>query len=136
MLIVAGDCGFDKPGYYDQVYNAVAGQNILCIGGATSIDRYERMKQNVRYHVRDVSYYWRDEAPVFMSEELELIPENIKIDTVVSHTAPSFCELTTHIGLESWAEWDPSLLEDVSAERATMDKIHQCIRSHGHPLRR
>jgi predicted phosphodiesterase len=183
LLIIAGDCGFgfDKPGYYDQVYNAVAGRlrksnnwvvfvrgnhddpayfaeerihyarwktvpdysvisaaghNILCIGGTTSIDRYERMKLNVRYHVKDVSYYWRDEAPVFMPEELESIPERIKIDTVVTHTAPSFCELNTHAGLESWAEWDPSLLEDVSAERTTMDKIHQCIRSRGHPLKR
>jgi hypothetical protein len=94
------------------------------------------MKLNVRYHVKDVSYYWRDEAPVFMPEELESLPERIKIDTVVTHTAPSFCELNAHVGLESWAEWDPSLLEDVSSERATMDKIYQCIRSYGHPLRR
>ena len=57
-----------------------------------------------------------------------------KIDVVVSHTAPSFCELNTYVGLESWAEGDPSLLEDVSAERATMDRIYQCLKDQGHPL--
>lgn len=181
LLIVAGDCGFgfDKPAYYEQVYNAVAGRlrkannwivfvrgnhddpayfteerihhtrwravpdnsvisvaghKILCIGGATSIDRYERIKLNARYHVKDVSYYWHDEAPVFMPEELASIPEGMKIDVVVSHTAPSFCELNTHVGLESWAEWDPSLLKDVSTERTTMDRIYQYLKDQGHPL--
>lgn len=104
LLIVAGDCGFgfDKPAYYEQVYNHVSnrlsqannwvvflrgnhddpayfaeervaykrwrtvpdfsvitanGHNILCIGGATSIDRYERMKHNSRQRVKDVACY-------------------------------------------------------------------------------
>lgn len=183
VLIVAGDCGFgfDKPGYYEQVYNHVAGRlrkannwivfvrgnhddpayfteerinhprwrtvpdysiisaaghHLLCVGGATSVDRYERMKLNARYHIKDISYYWPDEAPVFRPEELASIPDEIRIDAVITHTAPSFCALNTHIGLESWAEWDPTLLEDVSAERATMDQVFQCIRNGGHPLRR
>ena len=183
VLIVAGDCGFgfDKPGYYEQVYNHVAGRlrkannwivfirgnhddptyfteerinhprwrtvpdysiitaaglHLLCIGGATSVDRYERMKLNARYHVADVAYYWPDEAPVFKPDELAAIPEEIKIDAVITHTAPSFCALNTHVGLESWAEWDPTLLEDVSAERTTMDQIYQCIKDNGHPLQK
>ena len=181
LLIVAGDCGFgfDKPGYYEQVYNAVAGRlrkannwvvfvrgnhddpayfaeerishsrwrtvpdysvisaagkHLLCIGGATSIDRYDRLKQNARYHIKHVSYYWPDEAPTFRPDEIASIPEDIKIDTMVSHTAPSFCELTTHVGLESWAEWDSSLIDDIAAERATMDCVYECVKSHGHPL--
>ena len=69
-----------------------------------------------------------------MPEELASIPERMKIDVVVSHTAPSFCELNTHVGLESWAEWDPSLLEDVSTERTTMDRIYQYLKAQGHPL--
>ena len=181
LLIVAGDCGFgfEKPGYYDHIYNAVAGRLckannwivfvrgnhdnpaylaeerinhvrwrtvpdysiitandhiILCIGGATSIDRYRRMKQNVRYPIKDVSYYWPDEAPMFKQEELDSIPDSLKIDTVISHTAPSFCELNTHLGLDSWAEWDSTLLDDVAEERATMDQIYQYIKYLGHPL--
>ena len=123
--------GFDKPGYYDQVYNSVADRlrkannwivfvrgnhdnpayyaeerinharwrtvpdysiisvyehNILCIGGATSIDRYQRIKENARNHVKDVSYYWPDEAPEYKPAELEAIPGTIRIDTVITHT--------------------------------------------------
>jgi len=181
LLIVAGDCGFgfDKPGYYDQVYNAVAGRlrkannwivfvrgnhdnpayfaeerinkarwktvpdysiitadehKILCIGGAISIDRYRRMKENVRHPIKDVSYYWSDEAPKFKPGELNTIPDSFQIDTVITHTAPSFCELNSHVGLESWAEWDLTLLDDVAAERATMDQIYYYIKNMGHPL--
>ena len=110
--------------------------HIMCIGGAISIDRSRRMKENVRYHVKDISYYWPDEAPVFDEKAIESIPEDVKIDSVITHTAPSFCELNSHIGLESWAEWDSTLLEDVQQERVTMDKIFHCIKNHGHPLER
>ena len=170
LLIVAGDCGFgfEKPGYYEIVYNTVAdrlrkannwvvfvrgnhddpsyfageiinhtrwrtvpdysvitaaGHSLLCIGGATSIDRIFRMKQRNRYHAKPVSCYWPDEAPVFKPEEIESIPTDIRIDTVITHTAPSFCELNMHNGFESWAQEDPSLIDDVTAERATMDRI-------------
>ena len=58
--------------------------HILCIGGATSIDRSQRMKENVRYHVKDVSYYWPDEAPVFDEKAIESIPEDVKIDSVIT----------------------------------------------------
>lgn len=115
---------------------SAVGHNLLCIGGATSIDRYKRMKLNARYHIKDVSYYWPDEAPVFRPDELESIPEGLMIDTIVTHTAPSFCEPNTHVGLESWAEWDPALLEDVSAERETMDRIFHHIKDFGHPIRK
>ena len=92
------------------------------------------MKENVRYHVKDVSYYWPDEAPVFDEKAIESIPDDIKIDSVITHTAPSFCELNSHIGLESWAEWDEMLLDDVMHERETMDRIFYCLKNHGHPL--
>ena len=181
LLIVAGDCGFgfEKPAYYEQVYNSIAGRlkkannwivlmrgnhddpayfeeerinhlrwrtipdysiisaaghHLLCIGGATSIDRYDRMKQDARYHIKDVSCYWPDEAPKYRSEEIESISEYIKIDSVISHTAPSFCELTSHVGLESWAELDETLIDDVNAERITMDRIYQSLKEHSHPI--
>jgi len=183
LLIVAGDCGFgfEKPGYYDLVYNSVADRlrkannwivfvrgnhdnpayyaderihharwrtvpdysiisscnhNILCIGGAISIDRYQRMRENVRNHVKDVSYYWPEEAPDYKPAELKAIPDAIRIDTVVTHTAPSFCELNSHIGLESWAEWDSELIRDVASERVVMDQIFQCVKNQGHPLQK
>ena len=183
LLVVAGDCGFgfDKPAYYDHVYNAIAGRlskannwvvfmrgnhddpayfaeerinhtrwktipdysiisadghKILCIGGATSIDRYDRMKKSARCPVKNVGYYWPNEVPVFKPDELTSIPEEVKIDTVITHTAPSFCELSSHVGLESWAEWDPTLLTDVAEERNTIDQIYHSIKDLGHPLQK
>lgn len=112
-----------------------AGHNILCIGGAISVDRVQRMKYDARSNFKSIATYWRDEAPLFRPEEIESIPSEIQIDTVVSHTAPSRCELCSHDGLQSWAEWDPYLLKDIADERATMDQIEQCIRDHRHPVR-
>lgn len=183
LLIVAGDCGFgfDKPAYYEQVYNKLAGRlrkannwvvfvrgnhddpayfaeeriryarwrtvpdytvisaaghEILCIGGATSIDRVERMKLNARYHVKDVSYYWPDEAPRFDGEAIASLPDDMKIDTVVTHTAPSFCELSSYAGLKSWAKCDEALPADVRRERETMDKIFAELKAKGCPVRK
>ncbi len=112
-----------------------AGHNILCIGGAISVDRMQRMKQDAHYNFKSIATYWRNEAPVFRPEEIESLPPELRIDTVVTHTAPSRCELCSHDGLQSWAEWDPYLLKDIADERATMDQIEQCIRDHGHPVR-
>lgn len=181
LLIVAGDCGFgfDKPGYYEQVYNRVTerlrkannwivfvrgnhdnpayfseeriahkrwrtvpdysvitanGHTILCIGGAISIDRFERKKHDARQRVKDIACYWPDEAPVYKPETIA--PINLPVDTVVTHTSPSFCELSFHVGLESWAERDPELSDDVTAERTTMDNILNCLNGHGFPIKR
>jgi len=186
LLVVAGDCGFgfDKPGYYEMVYNQVAGRlrkannwvvfvrgnhddpsyfanekvsykrwrcipdysivqacghNILCIGGAVSIDRKQRKAQNelkAMYGHTETAVYWPDEMPVFLPEELDAIPVDIKIDTVVTHTAPSFCELSSKAGLKSWAVQDPGLIWDTDKERKTMDDIFNALRTHGHPVER
>lgn len=186
LLIVAGDCGFgfDKPGYYETVYNHVAerlrkannwvvflrgnhddpsyfserkvsherwrcipdysiirvcGHNILCVGGATSIDRRDRKEENTRLREKghlQTAVWWPDEAPVFSPEDIENIPSDIRVDTVVTHTAPSFCELQNKDGVKSWAVMDPSLIWDTDRERRTIDAIFQSLREHGHPVER
>lgn len=186
LLIVAGDCGFGfyKPGYYETIYNQVAGKlrkannwivfirgnhddpayfseervhyqrwrcipdysvirvaghDILCVGGAVSVDRKVRMKENEQMrqlgHTQTASW-WADEAPLFRPEEIESIPEGINIDTVVTHTAPSFCEPTGKDGLKSWAVYDPALVWDCANERETMDKILSCLEEHHHIIDR
>lgn len=179
LLIVAGDCGFgfDRPGYYEQVYNKDAGRlrkannwivfvrgnhdnpayfneeriaykrwrtipdysvisvsshNILCIGGAVSIDREYRKQQQVRYILKQTGYYWPDEIPVFSKEAIDSL--SLPIDTVVTHTAPSFCEKQDHIFLHEWAESDPALLDDVAEERHTMDQIHEYLKKLNIPV--
>lgn len=184
LLIVAGDCGFgfEKPGYYEQIYNRnagrlrkannyvafvrgnhdnpayfaeekihykrwrsvpdysvikAAGHNILCVGGAVSVDRRMRQTENEERRLlghTQTAIWWEDEAPVFSPEEIDAIPEGINIDTVVTHTAPSFCELLTKEGLRSWARYDSSLISDVTDERKTMDKLLACLKEHGHVI--
>lgn len=186
LLIVAGDCGFgfEKPGYYEQIYNRnagrlrkannfvvfvrgnhddpsyfaeekihykrwrsvpdysiikAAGHNILCIGGAVSVDRKVRMKENEQLrqlgHTQTASW-WANEAPEYKPEEIANIPEDINIDTVVTHTSPSFCEPRTKDGLKSWAVYDPALIWDCSRERETMDKILSCLQVNHHAVER
>ena len=74
------------------------------------------------------NYYWSAETPVFNKEILETIVRENVIDTVVTHTAPSFCELQSKIGLESWATSDTTLLSDIHEERATMDAIYEGLK--------
>lgn len=186
LLIVAGDCGFgfEKPGYYDMIYNQVAGRlrkannwvvfirgnhddpayfseeiiaykrwrcvpdysiiqacghNILCIGGAVSIDRLERQEENARRRERGhllTAVWWPDEAPVYDEDALDFIPVEYSIDTVITHTAPSFCELQHKQGLKSWSAMDPELIRDIDDERRTVDKIFNNLRRHEHPVER
>lgn len=113
--------------------------NILCVGGATSIDRYDRKKENANRRERghlQTAVWWADEAPVFSPESIEAIPESIRIDFVVTHTAPSFCELQGKHGLKSWAVMDPALIWDTDKERKTIDEIFNCLYDHGHPIER
>ena len=112
------------------------GANILCVGGAVSVDRHIRKRENsIRLDRFQVACWWPDEAPVFRAEEIEAIPDNVKIDTVVSHTAPSWCALQSKTGLLSWAREDPGLIDDVEQERQTMNDLCECLTNHGHPLR-
>ena len=186
LLIVAGDCGFgfEKPGYYEMVYNQVAGRlrkannwvvfirgnhddpsyfaeekisynrwrcvpdyciiqacghNILCVGGATSIDRYMRKEENARMRERghlQTAVWWPDETPVFDKDAIDFLSAELPIDTVVSHTSPSFCELVTKSGLENWSADDPALFRDISIERETIDKIHKTLIENNQPVKR
>ncbi len=56
------------------------------------------------------------------------------MDTAVTHTAPSFCELTTKYSLSNWTMYDETLEEDVAHERHDMDKLYTSLKHH-HPLR-
>jgi hypothetical protein len=116
------------------------GHTILCVGGATSVDRSLRIA-STQYHQPDPenplapNIYWMNENPFYDQEKLDAIDETCTIDTVITHTAPSFCELTSHQGLYNWAIQDKDLLADVKRERNVMDSIHNHLRTKGQPLR-
>ena len=155
FLFIRGN--HDNPAYFDgktfrhKLFMAIPdysivkanGHTILCIGGAISVDRHTRIeawehnqKRMHRYSHTSVpdehlspNYYWSDEEPVFNKEILSEVISMHKVDTVVTHTAPSFCELQNKNGLQQWAINDGSLLDDVQRERETMDAIYETLRS-------
>lgn len=110
------------------------GHNILCVGGGVSIDRRTRIENNHKYAGKTTAFYWEDEMPVFDENKIREIGECLRIDTVVTHTAPSFCPLQEKNFLKDWAPYDPTLPDDCEKERKTMDKIFEALTNDGHPL--
>ena len=85
------------------------GKLIQFIGGATSIDRSNR--------VEGMSY-WVDEPVVLDRDKCQ------KVDVLVTHTAPSWCFPQKFNGLvHNWALRDAYLLEDLTEERIILDEI-------------
>jgi hypothetical protein len=113
-------------------------RNILCVGGGVSIDRIDRQRAMwlARLKGRKVKYYWEDEMPVFDTKTLsELNTNDILIDTVVTHTAPSFCMPVTKTEIEGWLLKDEQLEDDITKERKIMDELYNWLSKEGHPLR-
>lgn len=110
-------------------------KNILCVGGATSIDRIIRIdKQNMRF--AKSKFYWYDEQPVFDKEKvLELTNNGIFIDTVITHTSPSFCQKLTKEGIREYIEYDPNLRVDCDNERKTMDLLYESLKENNHVIK-
>lgn len=122
----------------DYTVVSVAGHNILCVGGAISIDREPRLREMELNRIlgKDKQpFYWKDEAPVFLPDEIkELTQSGIKIDTVVTHTAPDFCEKRSKSGLTEWVKLDPHLLNDIALERLSMTSLYDELIENEHPL--
>lgn len=157
MVFVRGN--HDSPAYFDgKCFNhkrmrcvpdyavvQACGHNMLCVGGAVSIDRNmrreawekKRMRQGIGSICKEKilrAGYWPDEPPVYDEERMDAIGAACCIDRVISHTAPSCCELLTKSGLKRWAADDPALLTDVETERATMDRLLQRLQADSHPV--
>ena len=90
-------------------------RNLLCIGGALSVDRKLR-KENVSW--------WAGESAVKNDEEIDkLTAEGTEIDTVIAHNCPSFCEPTEKKSLHYFSMLDENILEDCDMERKMFDDI-------------
>lgn len=66
--------------------------------------------------------------------KINTISADFLIDTVVTHTAPSHCELFLKSNLNQWAENDPLLLEDVQLEREVMDMLLNHLKTNNHSV--
>jgi predicted phosphodiesterase len=105
--------------------------NILCVGGATSIDRLWRIEEENKKYGKKT--YWENEVVVFDKEKLDeinkLYPCNIQI--ICSHTCPSYCCPKIKEGLNYWLLKDNQLSDDLDKERKTMDEIFAYLEEGG-----
>lgn len=126
-------------------------RNILCIGGATSIDRTWRKNNMEKLQIKYMKHhncgwdeaeknaqqlYWENEPIIFDKEALDEIDKSrIKIDTICTHTAPTFCQPLIKNGIEGWLEVDDKLGEDLENERKTCDDILFYLVHNEHPIK-
>lgn len=142
----------DNPAYFDgkqvnyEQWKAVpdysvlkaCGHTILCVGGAVTMERTWR--ESSEYHhfhpanPLQPDLYWSAEVPMYDQARLEAITDACAIDTVITHSAPSFCVPNEKRTLAQWTAEDPLLPADVKRERETMDSIFVYLKEHSHPL--
>lgn len=105
-----------------------ADKNILCVGGAISVDRIWKIGQEkiINKFSSDKKLYWEGEKPVFDEAAIKEITSTCKIDYVVSHSAPSFINVSDNIS--DWVKKDDKLSDDIWKERVVMDKVFETLR--------
>ena len=92
-------------------------KNILCVGGALSIDRKHRVEGMT---------YWKDEEFVY-DEDLTMSFSNI--DIVITHSSPDFCYPRGYDTpfLQSFYYYDTTLRSDLVVERIEMARMFQTL---------
>ena len=124
------------------------GHTILCIGGAVSIDRQDRIEKETKEFIKSQSYknthinvdklsptyWWKDELPVYNPDLLKEIYEICIVDTVITHTAPKFCEKISKDGVEYWFKKDKDLQDDLNKEREVLTSIYNDLKDNMQPL--
>ena len=48
-----------------------------------------------------------------------------KVDIVITHTSPSFCELLSKEGISKWTCNDKTLISDIQQEREVMNSLYE-----------
>lgn len=104
----------------------VDGVKILGIGGAVSVDRRPRMREELIYVKSNLErkLHWYDEGFVLNEEKLKSIEG---IDILVTHTTMDFCHPVNKNGfgylVEQFAQDDGKLKNDLRREREEVTKM-------------
>lgn len=120
--------------------------NILMIGGATSIDRVNRMKRDAELldYLEEqedlidsiVLSYWPDEQPFLDTDAIDdITSDGIEISYVITHSTTSFAQPITKSNIMEWFKLDSNLSFDLDNERSTMDSIYNYLISKKHPIK-
>lgn len=109
--------------------------NILCVGGAISIDRRYRKKEELKY-TNGKKFYWEDEYPIYEEEILnEIKNDGIEISVLITHSAPNFAPLFSKDGIQDFVYYDNELVGDIDNERLTLTKVYDHLIKDKHPLK-
>jgi predicted phosphodiesterase len=109
-------------------------KNILCIGGAVSVDRMLRMTKNQKQGIHDgddLKSWWPDEV---FNLDIDKLASYRNIDIVVTHTAPSYCPVDNTFGFGPFVEGiirdtgDDKLKEDLAFERYQLTHAFQILK--------
>lgn len=126
--------------------------NILCVGGAVSVDRRNRInkmnkqrvivrrwhqgysEQEIDKHIKHL--YWETEPFVYNPTLLDEIKKNgIEINAVVTHTAPKFCFPIEKGNIGGFLAKDDKLAEELDKEREDVAELYEHLIRDKHPLR-
>lgn len=151
VLFVRGN--HDDPTYFDGSvinyshikaipdYSVILTKNLttLCVGGATSVDRFWRKQKEIEINKYKTStkkkLYWDDEAVVYDEEKLmEILNNGIQINSVITHTAPSFAKPNDKDSALGWFKYDNKLKNDLIKERKCLDDLHDFLLQHEQKL--
>lgn len=124
--------------------------NILCVGGAISVDRLHR-QASYEYDVetliikkhyslekarKTAKLYWWEKEPFFYNKSVldEINKCGIKIDVVATHSAPDFCQPTNNPKAIYWSRLDKYLENDINNERQDFTKLYNYLISQGNKI--
>lgn len=136
----------------DYTILSIGKHNILCVGGAISVDRTFRIDEywkkidhyaiTMNVTLEDAKsvilpYYWEDEMPIYDLDKLsEITNSGIKIDMVVTHTSPSFAFNTDKKEIKFWLKKDEFLSTDLDKERKVLTDLYLYLITNNHPLKK
>jgi len=124
--------------------------NILCVGGAVSVDRFNRQAM-YEYEISNLIvykhytykkakekaklYWWENERFVYNDVIInEIEKSGYKIDVVATHSAPDFCQPQTNPKSIGWIRLDTELEKDLIEERKDFTKLYEHLISNGNNI--
>lgn len=134
LYVIRGN--HDDPYYFDGNYNfenifflkdytvlSNEKHSILCIGGATSIDRLYSQESSERI---GRPLWWKDEIFIYDEGKINEIIKNYEIDTIVTHNSPnSFYPYSFGRIVYEYSINDHMLIQDLTNERILINKIYE-----------
>ena len=114
--------------------------NILCVGGAISVDRIWRKQQenviNKYSKSKNRKLYWEDECVYLDRNIITFLKNNdITIDGVITHSSPSFAFPSEKTSAIEWFKLDSSLKDDVKRERSILSELYTILIENNHNIK-